>query len=364
MSSGAGPDSPLKALERELLRLGLALGSFRQAEAEELGLVVSDLDVLALLEDGPRTAGQLAEATLLTTGAVTAVLDRLERAGYVRRGRDPQDRRRVVVEFVAERADRLERASEPLKRVAADLTSGWSPPEVERLTGFLGDAARRLHDDAGRRRAPAAPDPAGSSGEFSAPLAGVERARLELLGGTASLTVTVDPGMDELFRARFEGRPPRVRIEAGRVTVSYARLKLLDFRHTSGRVALNPAARWELEASGGHGAMLHFDLTGLPLASLAITHGASDIRVALPRPEGPVRVQVAGGASVVRFERPRGVAARLRVTGGASVVTFDAQTVAAVGGDTVLESASYSGSADRYEIDIAGGTSAITVSEA
>jgi DNA-binding MarR family transcriptional regulator len=47
---------------------------------------------------GPATAGQLAAETGLTTGAITAVLDRLERAGLARRAPDPGDRRRVLVE--------------------------------------------------------------------------------------------------------------------------------------------------------------------------------------------------------------------------------------------------------------------------
>jgi DNA-binding MarR family transcriptional regulator len=48
---------------------------------------------------GPLTAGQLAEATGLTTGAMTTVLDRLERSGIARRARDSTDKRRVLVEL-------------------------------------------------------------------------------------------------------------------------------------------------------------------------------------------------------------------------------------------------------------------------
>jgi DNA-binding MarR family transcriptional regulator len=53
---------------------------------------------------GPITAGRLAELTGLTTGAITGVVDRLERAGYVRRVKDPRDRRRVIVELVSKKA--------------------------------------------------------------------------------------------------------------------------------------------------------------------------------------------------------------------------------------------------------------------
>jgi len=80
---------------------------FHQAVADQLGLNVTDhkiLDLLARL--GSMPAGQLAEITGLTTGAITGVIDRLEKAGYAQRERDPQDRRKVIVRLVAEKADR------------------------------------------------------------------------------------------------------------------------------------------------------------------------------------------------------------------------------------------------------------------
>ena len=80
---------------------------FHQAVAECVGLNVTDhkcLDVL--VRSGPMTAGQLAQLTGLTTGAVTGVLDRLERAGFVRRQSDPSDRRRVIAQPLIEQAER------------------------------------------------------------------------------------------------------------------------------------------------------------------------------------------------------------------------------------------------------------------
>lgn len=66
--------------------------------ARQVGLGPSDSQFLGLLRlDGPLTPGRLAELTGLTTGTVTGVLDRLERGGFVRRERDPADRRKVVV---------------------------------------------------------------------------------------------------------------------------------------------------------------------------------------------------------------------------------------------------------------------------
>jgi len=67
--------------------------------AELLGVNRTDARCLDILDErGSMSAGDLAEASRLSTGAITAVVDRLERAGYVRRVHDPSDRRRVLVE--------------------------------------------------------------------------------------------------------------------------------------------------------------------------------------------------------------------------------------------------------------------------
>jgi DNA-binding MarR family transcriptional regulator len=92
------------------------------------------LDVLGRL--GSQTAGQLAAGTGLSSGAMTTAIDRLERAGYVRRESDPDDRRRVLVvltdaaraidSFYAEHAAESER-----------LYQQYSTAEIELLLGFV-----------------------------------------------------------------------------------------------------------------------------------------------------------------------------------------------------------------------------------
>jgi DNA-binding MarR family transcriptional regulator len=80
-----------------------ATDRFDQAVADALGLGRTDMRCLDVIQrEGQVTAGRLAEATGLTTGAMTAALDRLERAGYARRRRDEDDRRRVLVELTPE----------------------------------------------------------------------------------------------------------------------------------------------------------------------------------------------------------------------------------------------------------------------
>ncbi|CAM5523013.1 hypothetical protein SXANM310S_00281 [Streptomyces xanthochromogenes] len=75
---------------------------FNQALADHLGLHPTDVQCLNLLglEPGPVTTGRIAELTGLTTGSATRLVDRLEKAGYVTRRRDTEDRRKVLVEVV------------------------------------------------------------------------------------------------------------------------------------------------------------------------------------------------------------------------------------------------------------------------
>src|SRR5688572_7357764 len=82
---------------------------FHARVAEQMGLSATDekcLD-LAMRAEGPLTAGRIAELSGLSTGAVTGVIDRLERAGYVRRVRDPHDRRKVLVEVTVGDLDKF-----------------------------------------------------------------------------------------------------------------------------------------------------------------------------------------------------------------------------------------------------------------
>jgi DNA-binding MarR family transcriptional regulator len=103
-------------LAEELIRLGraneAANDAFDEVASRRLGINRTDLRCLNIVDnnDGPLTAGRLAELSGLTTAAVTAVLDRVERAGYARRVRDQKDRRQVIVEttpLLAERGAKI-----------------------------------------------------------------------------------------------------------------------------------------------------------------------------------------------------------------------------------------------------------------
>src|SRR5271169_6652453 len=85
-------------------RLSTATIMFHEAVADQMGVSATDAKCRSIVAQlGPMTAGRLALQLGLTTGAVTGVIDRLERAQLVRRVADPKDRRRVVVEAVSNR---------------------------------------------------------------------------------------------------------------------------------------------------------------------------------------------------------------------------------------------------------------------
>jgi DNA-binding MarR family transcriptional regulator len=87
----------------EVRRSQNATDRFDQAVADAIGINRTDMRCLDVISrEGPVPAGRLADETGLTTGAITTVLDRLERAGLARRVRDPDDRRRVLVELTPE----------------------------------------------------------------------------------------------------------------------------------------------------------------------------------------------------------------------------------------------------------------------
>ena len=107
---------------------------------EDVGVNPTDLGSLCLLLlHGPAPAGRLAELTGLTTGAVTGVIDRLEKGGFVRREVDPTDRRKVIVVPDAGHVDRdLFPHFPSLKRAAAQqFYDDFSIAELERISEFL-----------------------------------------------------------------------------------------------------------------------------------------------------------------------------------------------------------------------------------
>ena len=184
--------------------------------------------------------------------------------------------------------------------------------------------------------------------------------RLRLVRATG-LTIVADPSLHEPCRTRFEGQPPRVQVGDGTVSIEYRRrLSPFDRRARASTVTLNGSTPWRIEARGGV-PNVTANLDAVQLLAFEVEGGARALVLTLPRPWRTVPVWFASGASDVTIHRPIGVPARLEVTGGLQNLTFDEQRFGAVGGRTVWQSPDYDAAANRYEIAILRGASAVTV---
>jgi DNA-binding MarR family transcriptional regulator len=111
--------------------------SLSQAVAERVGLSPTDLLAMDLISrDGQTTAGQLASHLHLTTGAITGLIDRLERSGLAKRTADASDRRRVLVVTTA-KGDRVGELFGPLAIALRRATDGYTERELLTLNDFL-----------------------------------------------------------------------------------------------------------------------------------------------------------------------------------------------------------------------------------
>jgi DNA-binding MarR family transcriptional regulator len=138
--------------EDEGARLGRELSTavvmFHEAVGAHLGVSAGDQRALTLIgRNGPMSAGALAEKTGLTPGAVTGMIDRLERAGLARREHDPNDRRRVLVTATGD----LPNVFGDLAAAMNDLASRYTEAEllviadyVTRTIDVLREQTRRL----------------------------------------------------------------------------------------------------------------------------------------------------------------------------------------------------------------------------
>ena len=147
-----------RRLEEEFLlamrRGGSVLQLLGQLAAERIGINVTDLNCLNIVAfGGPMTAGDLARATGLTTASITGVIDRLEDGGYVRRERDPGDRRRVMVTLnFGPALDRVGPVFGPLVLAWQQAAAGYSDEELRLLVGFQQRFVEIVREQLGRLR--------------------------------------------------------------------------------------------------------------------------------------------------------------------------------------------------------------------
>ncbi len=120
---------------------------FHTSIAERVGLGATETKTLFLLSRlGPLTAGEIAQHTGVTTPSVTSLLDRLESKGFVRRVRDPHDRRRVIVERNEERLAELNGLFNSLQENFRDFLETYNDDQLATIVDFLTRAAQRSQE--------------------------------------------------------------------------------------------------------------------------------------------------------------------------------------------------------------------------
>jgi len=111
---------------------------YNQQVADRVGLHLTDMQCMNVLELlGPATPGQLAKCTGLTTGGVTVMLDRLEKAGYVRRAPNPKDRRSVLVEIRPEKLESLHAFYGEINKNLDAFLAATPEPELRTVIRFF-----------------------------------------------------------------------------------------------------------------------------------------------------------------------------------------------------------------------------------
>lgn len=144
-------------LARELLHLGKDMGTaglmFHQAVADRLGLNTTDHKCLELLHRrADATAGDVAEWLGLTTGAVTGIIDRLERAGFVKREAHPSDRRKIVIRPVCEKMPEVACLFQSLAAELLKLAESYSEEELRVIMDYMTRSAQIFRDETARLR--------------------------------------------------------------------------------------------------------------------------------------------------------------------------------------------------------------------
>lgn len=138
-----------RRLSYEIVMLHATIG-------QRLGLSITDHKYLDLIDrESPVHPSRIAELTGLTTGAVTAMVDRLERAGFVERRPDPDDRRRLLLTATGPRIHEIGRLMATLARRTAPVVARYSDDDLDVVARFLDellDATAAARDDLTDRR--------------------------------------------------------------------------------------------------------------------------------------------------------------------------------------------------------------------
>ncbi len=128
----------IEQVNRSAREYGISTVLFRHAVGETLGVNVTDMECLALIFfKGLSTPSELSRYTGLTSGATTAMLDRLEKARLIERRPNPRDRRGTLIVLTEERNQELNAVFAPGREAIEKLNSSYSEKELELILGYL-----------------------------------------------------------------------------------------------------------------------------------------------------------------------------------------------------------------------------------
>jgi DNA-binding MarR family transcriptional regulator len=149
--TGMRPLNRRELLEREF---STAVIAFHESIAARLGLSAAEWKCLGVLEAGAMTAGHLAELSGFTSGGITAIVDRLERAKLVRRMPNPADRRSVLM--VPLRMESVRKKVAPvfdsLRKSMTAVADTFTPAELAAIQTYFAQAIKVLHAETGKLR--------------------------------------------------------------------------------------------------------------------------------------------------------------------------------------------------------------------
>jgi hypothetical protein len=183
--------------------------------------------------------------------------------------------------------------------------------------------------------------------------------------GAANVTMRAGSSNDDLFRAHIEysGPKPDVSLDqsSGELRIDQSNASGFFFqRHRFVLdLQMNPSVTWKIVVNSGASSDT-FKLTGIHVASIELNTGASHEDITLGSPSGTVPITINGGALTAIVHRPSGVEASASVSGGAVNLSFDGRQTHAIG-SLAAQTGDYNSATDRYQIQVDGGASNVTV---
>jgi DNA-binding MarR family transcriptional regulator len=131
-------DELMHQVIRGVADYGIGYMLFRHAAGEALGFNPTDMECLTVLSlKGTATPSELARHTGLSSGATTAMLDRLEKGGLIERHPNPHDRRGTLITSVKDAAEKVRPVFASVRQAQDEIVSSYSEQELTLIADFL-----------------------------------------------------------------------------------------------------------------------------------------------------------------------------------------------------------------------------------